>query len=85
MKEYFRAFKNQDYTHRDYRPYFKAVMCYIEGAWTLGKDFKESFPSDRHYFDTTSWEDLEEKVKQFSCYFETNDAQKITLNSPDTA
>ncbi|PVD28994.1 hypothetical protein C0Q70_11591 [Pomacea canaliculata] len=63
MKEYFRAFKNQDYTHRDYRPYFKAVMCYIEGAWTLGKDFKESFPSDRHYFDTTSWEDLEEKIR----------------------
>ena len=31
MKEYFRAFKSQNVTHRDYRPYFRPILCYLEG------------------------------------------------------
>ena len=31
MKEYFRAFKTQNVTHRDYRPYFRPILCYLEG------------------------------------------------------
>ena len=33
MKEYFRAFKTQNVTHRDYRPYFRPILCYLEGAF----------------------------------------------------
>ncbi|XP_052762119.1 uncharacterized protein LOC128204753 [Mya arenaria] len=34
MREFFKAFHKQDIHHRDYRPYFKPVMCYLEGGWT---------------------------------------------------
>merc|ERR1712002_256718 len=44
MREYFRAFRDQNITHRDYRPYFRANLCYIEGAWTTGsKSMLENF------------------------------------------
>ena len=33
MQEWFRAFKNQDKSHRDYTKYFKPILCYLEGAW----------------------------------------------------
>ncbi|XP_069123181.1 uncharacterized protein [Argopecten irradians] len=37
MREYFRAFKNQDTKIRsDYSRYFKPVLCYLEGAWLDG-------------------------------------------------
>ncbi|XP_059165966.1 uncharacterized protein LOC131948373 [Physella acuta] len=67
MREWFRAFKEQNYTVRDYRPYFKPVLCSIEGAWTLAKDIEEPFPSDRHHLDATSWADLAEKIS-FTSY-----------------
>ncbi|RUS88884.1 hypothetical protein EGW08_003323, partial [Elysia chlorotica] len=68
MREYFRAFKDQDSTHRDYRPYFKPVLCYLEGAWTLAsKTLDEPFQSDRHFIDADSWFDLMDKVR-FSSY-----------------
>ncbi|XP_059158289.1 uncharacterized protein LOC131942427 [Physella acuta] len=35
MREYFRAFQTQDTTIRDYRPYFKPVLCYLEGTWLV--------------------------------------------------
>ena len=48
MREYFKAFKTQNITHRDYRPYFKPVLSYLEGAWTMSTDaLEESFASDR--------------------------------------
>ncbi|XP_060071511.1 uncharacterized protein LOC132551387 [Ylistrum balloti] len=36
MREYFRAFKQQDTKIRDYTRYFKPVLCYLEGAWIDG-------------------------------------------------
>ena len=65
MREFFKAFKDQNITHRDYRPYFPAVLCYLEGAWTLadGDNIDEPFDSDRHFIDATSWFDLQEKVR----------------------
>ena len=64
MREYFKAFKTEDHTHRDYRPYFKPVMCYMEGAWTTDtKTLEEPFHSDRHFIDATSWFDLQEKIR----------------------
>ena len=34
MKMYFKAFKAQDWGIRDYRPYFKPLLCYLEGYWS---------------------------------------------------
>ena len=31
MREYFKAFKLQDPSIRDYRPYFKPIISYLEG------------------------------------------------------
>eukprot|EP01060_Flectonema_neradi_P007809 TRINITY_DN1551_c0_g1_i5.p1 TRINITY_DN1551_c0_g1~~TRINITY_DN1551_c0_g1_i5.p1 ORF type:complete len:1327 (+),score=322.51 TRINITY_DN1551_c0_g1_i5:47-4027(+) len=63
MKEYFRAFKNQNTTHRDYRPYFKPVLCYLEGAWTESQDaIAEPFASERHHIDADTWMDLNQKT-----------------------
>ena len=67
MKQWFWAFKKQNITHRDYRPYFKPVLCYLEGAWTTSTDIEESFESDRHFIDAASWHDLQEKIR-FTSY-----------------
>ncbi|XP_069120384.1 uncharacterized protein [Argopecten irradians] len=67
MKEYFKAFRYQNHRHRDYRPYFKANLCYMEGAWTTDtKELNEPFQSDRHSIDASSWFDLQEKIRYTS-------------------
>ena len=61
MREWFKAFKDQNTTHRDYRPYFKPVLCYLEGAWTRSTDkLEESFESDKHFIDAETWYNLQE-------------------------
>jgi len=68
MREWFKAWKSQNYTVRDYRKFFKPVLCYLEGAWTTAtKDIDEPFESDRHFIDAKSWFDLQEKVR-FTSY-----------------
>ena len=68
MHEWFKAWRDQDYSVRDYRKYFKPVLCYLEGAWTYpSTEIEEPFKSDRHFVDATSWYDLEEKVR-FTSY-----------------
>ena len=68
MREWFKAWKSQNYTIRDYRKYFKPALCYLEGAWTTAtKDIDEPFESDRHFIDASSWFDLQEKVR-FTSY-----------------
>ncbi|XP_052268520.1 uncharacterized protein LOC127869902 [Dreissena polymorpha] len=68
MKLWFKAFKDQDYSVRDYRRYFKPVLCYLEGAWTTNtEELEEPFFSDRHFIDASSWFDLQEKVR-FTSY-----------------
>ena len=68
MREWFKAWKNQDHSVRDYRKYFKPVLCYLEGAWTTAtKDIDEPFESDRHFLDAKTWFDLQEKVR-FTSY-----------------
>ena len=64
MREWFKAWKDQDYSVRDYREHFKAILCYLEGAWTVsdGDALDESFDSDRHFIDASSWHDLQDKV-----------------------
>jgi len=64
MKEWFKAWRDQNYKVRDYRPYFKPVLCYMEGHWTQAGDaVEEGFESDRHFIDATTWWDLTEKVR----------------------
>ena len=68
MREWFKAWKSQNHTVRDYRKYFKPVLCYLEGAWTTAtKDIDEPFESDRHFIDAKTWFDLQEKVR-FTSY-----------------
>ncbi|KAL4240644.1 hypothetical protein ACF0H5_001435 [Mactra antiquata] len=67
MREWFKAFKNQDHSVRDYRKYFKPVLCYMEGGWTTNtKTLEEPFFSDRHFIDASSWFDLQDKVRYTS-------------------
>ena len=63
MRLWFKAWKKQDHSVRDYRKYFKPVLCYLEGAWTKSPKLEESFFSDRHFLDASSWFDLQEKVR----------------------
>ena len=66
MREWFKAWRDQDHSKRDYRKYFKPVLCYLEGAWTNGDtkgDIDEPFPSDRHFVDAKNWFDLQEKIR----------------------
>jgi len=67
LREYFKAWKDQDVHHRDYRQYFKPVLCFLEGAWTLDKSFSEPFASDRHAIEASSWMDLQDKIR-FTSY-----------------
>lgn len=58
MRKYFEAFHKQDKSIRNYEPYFKPVMCYLEGGWTTDtKTMSEPFQS---------WFDLEETVRYTS-------------------
>ncbi|KAK7484362.1 hypothetical protein BaRGS_00024367 [Batillaria attramentaria] len=63
MREWFKAWKTGDNSTRDYRPYFKPLMCFLEGAWSEDDYFNvtEPFYSVFHSLDTWSWWDLEEK------------------------
>lgn len=66
MKEWFKAWTTGDSSVRDYTKYFKPVLTYLEGAWTLGKkdgSIDEPFSSDRHHIDAKSWLDLQDKVR----------------------
>ena len=64
MRKYFESFKKQTPDKLDYRPYFKPILCYLEGAWTSSTEkIDEPFTSDRHQIDATTWWDLTEKVR----------------------
>ena len=64
MQQYFLAFQNQTPDLRDYKPYFKPMLCYLEGAWTASnEEIDEPFESDRHEIDATTWWELTEKVR----------------------
>ena len=69
MKEWFKAWRDQDHSVRDYREFFKPVLCYLEGAWTTETSgpIDEPFSSDRHFIDAKDWFDLQEKVR-FTSY-----------------
>ena len=68
MREWFRAWKEQKHSTRDYRKYFKPILCYLEGAWTIAdKDhIDEPFKSDRHFIAAKDWNELHQKIKFMS-------------------
>ena len=67
MREWFKAWRDQDHSKRDYRKYFKPVLCYLEGAWHEStKNIDEPFKSDRHFVDAASWMELHEKLRFIS-------------------
>ena len=70
LREFFKAWRDQNTTHRDYVNYFKPVLCYLEGAWFKvkpGGAIQESFQSDRHSLDASSWMQLHDRG-QFMAY-----------------
>ena len=68
MREWFKAFRDEDYSVRDYRKYFKPILCYLEGAWTMPIEDQvdEPFESDRHWVAATGWQELHRKVRFMS-------------------
>ncbi|GFR63070.1 hypothetical protein ElyMa_003595000 [Elysia marginata] len=66
MAEYFRAFKSQNTSHRDYRPYFRPVFCYLEGAWMSDPDMDRPenwFPTDKIFFGAETWSELHDRAR----------------------
>ena len=63
MKEYFRAWATQDESIRDYKPYFRPVLSYLEGWWGTDGSFEEPFDSDRHRVAADSWGELYDRVR----------------------
>eukprot|EP01060_Flectonema_neradi_P018700 TRINITY_DN255_c0_g2_i1.p1 TRINITY_DN255_c0_g2~~TRINITY_DN255_c0_g2_i1.p1 ORF type:complete len:1105 (+),score=243.10 TRINITY_DN255_c0_g2_i1:106-3420(+) len=78
MREWFRAWHTQNTTHRDYRPYFTPVLCYLEGAWINSQeDIAEPFASERHHIDADSWADLNEKTNFYINSGQKNSAENL--------
>ena len=69
MREWFKAWRDQNDTVRDYKKYFQPILCYLEGAWTTktGETIDEPFFSDRHFVDAKSWFELQERFR-FTSY-----------------
>ena len=60
MREWFKAWRDEDVSVRNYTQYFKHLLCYLEGAWTTDvENLEEPFDSDRHQLDAQSWFDLQ--------------------------
>ena len=68
MKQWFKAWRDQKFGYRDYRKYFKPIMCYLEGAWTIADPNKidEPFASDRHVFTVLDWDEMSRKIRFMS-------------------
>ena len=64
MRAWFKAWQDQDYSVRDYRPYFRPVLSVLEGTWTEDKaDIDDPFVSDRHTIDAETWRELHDKTR----------------------
>ncbi|GFR88941.1 hypothetical protein ElyMa_004266900, partial [Elysia marginata] len=85
MREWFKAWLSGSTSPRDYRDYFKPLMCYMEGAWTSTSDgeLEEPFESDRHFIDAKSWFDLQEKIR-YTAYHGSKDNGENLAYLPTT-
>ncbi len=67
MQEWFRAFKTQNKSHRNYPLYFRPILCYLEGTWIIDEGIlEEPFDSDRHSIDAATWKELHDKIRYMS-------------------
>jgi len=63
LREYFKAFRDSDHSHRDYRPYFRPALCVLEMAWLKAdEELVDPFASDRHQLAAASWDELRAKL-----------------------
>ena len=68
MREWFKSWRDQDTSKRNYTQYFKPILCYLKGAWTTAeRDVDEPFSSDRHFIDAKTWMELHQKI-MFTSY-----------------
>ena len=85
MREFFRAFKEQNTKIRDYRPYFRPVLVYMEGWWAVpegGNDaLDDSTPSDRHSFGAKTYNEMYLK-SEFSSYTGRKDSSENWAHMP---
>ncbi|GFS23451.1 hypothetical protein ElyMa_005133400 [Elysia marginata] len=81
MRTYFKAFATQNTTLRDYRPYFRPNLCYMEAAWTLDKNIDEPFQSDRHQLDAASWMQLQSLIR-YGAYTGTKSPEENFAHLP---
>jgi len=78
MREWFKAWHQQDYRVRDYRPYFRPVLCYVEGTWITENSFlAEPFASHRHKIDADSWHELHDTMRYLLNSGRKNNAENI--------
>ena len=64
MREWFKAWRDQDHSVRDYRPYFRPVLCYMEGMWVHAQEtLDETFESDRHFLAAATWPELLQQAR----------------------
>ncbi|GFO28988.1 hypothetical protein PoB_005549300 [Plakobranchus ocellatus] len=68
MAEYFRAFKDQNSTHRNYKAYFQPILCYLEAAWMVdpGADAKPGnwFTAvDKIYLGGNTWSEVHDRIR----------------------
>lgn len=66
MQEWFRAFKHQNKTHRNYTQYFKPILCCLSLIFWLNSCINEPFESDRHFIDARTWQQLHDKLRWFT-------------------
>ncbi|RUS88014.1 hypothetical protein EGW08_004180, partial [Elysia chlorotica] len=85
MREWFKAWLTDSTSPRDYRDYFKPMLCYMEGAWTSTSsgELEEPFESDRHFIDAKSWFDLQEKIR-YTAYHGSKDNGENLAYLPTT-
>ena len=68
MREWFKSWRDQDTSKRNYTQYFNPILCYLEGAWTTAeRHVDEPFSSDRHFIDAKTWMELHQKI-MFTSY-----------------
>lgn len=68
MREWFKSWRDQDTSKRNYTQYFNPILCYLEGAWTTAeRNVDEPFSSDRHFIDAKTWMELHQKI-MFTSY-----------------
>ena len=80
MREWFKAWRDQDYSVRDYRNYFKANLCYLEGAWY----YPDAIPvdlihSDRHHIESPDFVHLSKQFKYTSDSGRKQDKENLSF------